>query len=265
MTLNNTMEKEKEGELLKSIFGKKRIVALAGNKNCGKSNNLVALIEDFRKINKNTKIYVYGLDSETLNYLKKFENIFEITELSQFTGKRDSLFIIDEFQRLHLGDRRYKDLLDSFVDLIYHKEKNNRVLFCSPNLREFNSVIGGKIEKWLVKSISFDCLVNGSQLKQAVINYSGRYKQLNDLVIPKDTILILGEDTTRDIKLPYIKEADGKADILDIFSEDVEEEPKDKVEEKLSRNCQEKLSENCQENCQKEEDDLEKIYKEIGE
>lgn len=239
---------KKEGELLKSIFGKKRIVALAGNKDCGKTNNLIALIEDFRKVNKNTKIYVYGLDSETLNYLNKFENIFEITELSQFTGKRDSLFIVDEFQKLHLGDRRYKDLLDSFVDLIYHKENNNRVLFCSPNLREFNSVIGGKIEKWLVKSISYDCLVNGSQLKQAIINYSGRYKQLNDLVIPKDTILILGEETTREINLPYIKEADGKVDILDIFTEDVE------------KNCQEKLSENCQ-----EETEISKIYKEIGE
>lgn len=245
---NKEMKKEKEGELLKSIFGKKRIVALAGDKDCGKSNNLIALIEDFRKINKNTPIYVYGLDSETLKYLERFDNIFEITELSQLTGKNKSLFIIDEFQKLHLGDRRYKDLLDSFVDLIYHKENNNRVLFCSPNLREFNSVIGGKIEKWIVKSISFDCLVNGSQLKQAVTNYSGRYKQLNDLIIPKDTILILGEDTTRSIQLPYIEEADGKADIEDIFKEDIQE------------NCQEKLSGNCQ-----EEKDLEIIYKEIGE
>ena len=220
----------KEGEQLRNIFGKKRIVALAGIKNCGKTNNLVALIVDFRKHNTHTPIYIYGVDREVYEYLEKLGNIFLIDELNQFLGKNNALFVVDEFQKLHLNDRRYKDILDALIDLIYHKECNNKIIFCSPNLREFNSIIGSKIEKWLIKSISYDSLVNGSQLKDVVTKYTGYYKQLNDIVVPNNKLLILGDEIGKEVILPYIEDVDGKKEIKDIFSADEKI-----VEENLSK------------------------------
>jgi len=258
---DNQEDKKTEGKKLQLVFGKKRIVLLAGNKDDGKTNNIVCLVLDFRKKNTHTPIYFYGLDDNIFRILKrKIPNIHKMTTLKHLKGKSNSLFIIDEFQKLKLNDRRYKDTLDDVCDMIYHKDKNNRILFCSPNLREINSVIGSRIERWIVKSILFDNLVNGSQLKDAVREYKGNYRELNDIVVPKNKLLILGEDVDTEIVCPYVKEVDNKKDIKDIFEEtkelkelssndneivgfEVENVKNLNEKDENPQNCQEKLSE----------------------
>jgi hypothetical protein len=200
---------------LKEAFGDKRILGLAGEKNSAKTNNLMALIKDFREQNKTTEIYVFGLEETVLNWVKKFEKVFEISSLEQLRDKKDALIILDEYQKLRLNDRRYKDLLNDFVDFVYHN--NNWVVFSSPNLREFNSIICGKIERWALKSLRLKDLINGSQLKEAVLGYNGRFKCINDISIEKDKLLIINEDYERVIELEYIKEVDTKVKAKDIF------------------------------------------------
>jgi hypothetical protein len=200
---------------IKEIFDDKRIVGLAGEKSSGKTNNLVALIKEFREKNKETEIYIYGVDEVTLKYLINLKNVFEVSSLDQLTDKKDCLIIIDEMQRLKLNDRRYKDILDKFIDFIYHS--NNWVIFSSPNLREFNSIIGSKIEKWALKSLRMNDLVNGSHLKEVVLAYNGRYKIIDDIRIDKDKMLIINNDYEKVITLPYIKEVDSKIHNKSIF------------------------------------------------
>ncbi len=106
-------------------------------------------------------------------------------------------------------------MLNQFINFIYHK--NNRLILCSPSLREFNSVIGGKIEKWILKSVKLNNLINGSQLKNIILNYKGRYKSINDLVIPKGEILVINNNFEQIIKLDYIKQADSKINQKNIF------------------------------------------------
>ena len=201
--------------LLKEIFGNNRICALAGDKSTGKTNNLMALIKDFRRDNKKTPIYVFGIDEPTLNWLKKLGGVFEVSSLEQLANKKDSLIIIDEFVRLKLNNRRHKERLDSFVDFIYHN--NNWVILSCPNLREYNSIIGSKIEGWLLKSLMISSLVNGSQLKEIVMNYNGRFKCINSIDIAEDKILIINNDYEKVIEFEYIKEVDNKLNNIDIF------------------------------------------------
>lgn len=208
------MTKNKESKL-KIIFGDSRVVGLAGSKNSGKTNNLMSLIKEFREDNKETAIYVYGLDEITLNWIKKIGKVYEISSLEQLSDKKDSLIIIDEFQKLRLNDKRYKDLLNDFIDFVYHN--NNWVILSSPSVREFNSIIGGKIERWALKDINCSDLVNGSQLKNAVISYNGRYKIINDIRIEKSKILIINREFEKEIELAYIKEVDSKIKAKDIF------------------------------------------------
>ena len=203
---------------IKELFGDSRIIGYAGNRNTGKTNNLIALILDFRKYNKDTPIYVFGLDKFTYDFIKKLGKIFVINSLDQLVDKQNSLIIIDEFQKLRLSDRRYRELINDFVSLIYHPENNNRLILCSPDLREFNSIIGSKIEKWVVKSIRFSDLVNGSPLKNAVRNYQGSYKRLNDIIVPFGELLVLNPDREIVIKIDYIPEVDTKKMNKDIFS-----------------------------------------------
>lgn len=183
--------------------------------NSGKTNNLIALLEDFRKHNKETKIYLYGIDGVARKWLAKLGNVYDVSSIEQLSTKKDSLIIIDEFQRLRLNDRRYKDVLNSFIDFIYHN--NNWLILSSPSLREFNSIIGSKIERWVLKSVRSKNLVNGSHLKNAVLDYNGQYKTINDIIIPKNKIVIINMDYEKEIHLDYIKEADNKVGLKSIF------------------------------------------------
>ncbi len=174
-------------------------------------------LKQFRERNKTTPIYVYGLDTHTLKWVMTLENVFEISSLKQLSNKTNALFVIDEFQRLHLNDRRQKDVLDDFIDFIYHK--NNWVIFTSPNLREFNSIIGGKIEGWCIKSLRVDSLINGSQLKEVALSYSGRFKSLGRITLGKHEMLVINEEYEKVLEFDYIESIDKKKENIDIFAE----------------------------------------------
>lgn len=199
---------------LKEIFKDVRIVALAGDKNTGKTNNLVSLIVDYRKTKPDVPIYVYGMPSAIIKYLKKYR-VQEISSLSHMVHKKDCILIIDEFQRLKLNDRRYKEELNEFVDFVYHD--NVYVILSSPGIREFNTVIGGIFEKWLIKSVRKDKCINGSQLKKVIEDYKGKYKSLGSISVPVNELLLINDNKEMIIKCRYIKEADTKTDNIDLF------------------------------------------------
>jgi len=199
---------------IQKAFGTKKIIALVGEKNSGKSNNLTHLIENFRKHNKTTSIYAYGMPEALINYLKKF-GVKEISSLKHLIKKENCLIIIDEMQKLKLNDRRYKDTLQEFVDFVYHN--NVWVILSSPNIREFNSVIGGVIERWLLKDIRIDQCIRGSQLRQVIEDYKGRYKSLGSISIDKDKLLVIDESEEMIIRCPYVEGADTKKNLKSIF------------------------------------------------
>lgn len=199
---------------LKTIFKDARIVALCGDKNTGKTNNLVSLIVDYRKTNKETDIFAYGMPKEVMTFLKKL-NVKEISSLKHLINKKDCFLIVDEFQKLKLNDRRYKDDLNEFVDFVYHS--NVFTILSSPNIREFNTVIGGIIDKWLLKSTRVDKCVNGSQLKKEIVDYKGNLKKLGHLSVPQDKLLLINDDYEKVIKCKYIKEADTKTKNIELF------------------------------------------------
>lgn len=201
--------------LLKQVFGDKRIVGLAGEKNTGKTNNLVYLIKELRDNDADISIYSYGLPEEVQRYLTKQLKVKEISSLKQLIKKRDCIIILDEFQKLKLNDRRYKDQLDEFIDFVYHN--NVYVILSSPNIREFNSIIGGIIERWLLKDVRLDNCVNGSQLKEVVDEYKGRHKSLGSISIDKSEILIINDTEEMLIKCDYVPEADSKKSNVDLF------------------------------------------------
>src|SRR3990167_8325229 len=198
----------------KEIFKDCRIAALVGNKNCGKTNNLFFLLQELRKENKDLRIYAYGIPSELKPLLIELD-ILEISSLQQMIKKRGCLFIIEEMQRLKLNDRRYKDALGEFVDFIYHN--NNYCLLSSPSIREFNSIIGGIVEKWLLKSIDLDDCINGSQLKKVVEDYKGNFKSLGSIDLPQSDILLINNDKEVLIRCEYVEAADTKKNLRKVF------------------------------------------------
>jgi len=201
--------------LLKQLFGNDRIVGLSGEKSSGKSNNLIHLIKEYREHNSDVPIYLYGFNDSSMRYLKKYGNIHEISSISQLAKKKNCLIIVDEMQQLKINDRRYKDDLDQLIDFIYHN--NCWIIFSSPNIREFNSIIGSKIERWALKTIRKDDCINGSHLKKVVEEYKGRYKSINSIIVPKNKIVVINEECELVIECDYIEEVDNKKENLSIF------------------------------------------------
>jgi len=232
---------------IEQMFGNTRVIGFVGRKDTGKTNNIISALKEFREYNKETAIYFYGLDDFTTFWVKKnISNSEEISSLGHLAGKKDSLIILDEIQKLNLTDRRYKPLLDDFIDFIYHS--NNWAILCSPNLREFNSMIGGVIERWIIKSLSEDELVNGSQLKEAIGKYAGRYKRLKFVNISQNEALALNNDFERIIPFDYLPEIDTKVTNKSIFC--LENCPEN-CPKNCPENCPKNYSKNVSENCQK--------------
>jgi len=207
-------QKEKQDPKIKQIFKECRIVGLAGNKGSGKTNNLIHLIQDLRDCGNDMLVYAYGLPQELSPLLKKL-NVKEISSIKQLINKKDCCIILDEFQKLKINDRRYKSQLAEFIDFIYHR--NVYIILSSPNIREFNTIIGGVIEKWLLKSVNINQCVNGSQLKSVIDEYQGKYKFLGSVDISKDELLLINDDEEIIIKCDYEKEADTKKEQKKLF------------------------------------------------
>lgn len=227
---------------LEKIFGNKRIIALCGNKNTGKTNNLVDLIREQRRKTPDLNICIFGFEPIVTKYLINALKCVEISDMRHLNGKRNTLFILDEFQRLNLNDRRYKEQRDLIVDFIYHD--NNLLLLSSPNIREFNTVIGGIIEKWLLKSVSLNQCINGSQLKEIVKNYKGRYKSLNDIRTEVNELLLINDEYEEVILCEYVPEADSKTNNKSILSKELTSSESSELSEK---DCYEEFMEDWRE------------------
>lgn len=198
---------ETKEPILKSVFGDSRILGLAGNKSSGKTNNLFFLVKDLRAKKPELPVYAYGLPKELKPLMAEWD-IKQISSIRQLINKKDCVLIIDEMQRLKLNDRRYKDQLAEFINFVYHR--NVYVILSSPDIRQFNSVIGGFIERWLLKSVFIDQCINGSQLKGVVESYQGKYKLLGQIDVPMNELLIINDDEELIISCDYVPEADTK-------------------------------------------------------
>lgn len=198
----------------KTVFKNSRIVGLAGSKSTGKTNNLVSMIVEYRLSNPDTPIYVFGIEQGVMRYLKSI-GIKEISSLRHLHNKRDCIIIIDEFQMLELNTPKYRRVLNAFIDFIYHT--NCYVIFSSPQIREFNTIIGSVIETWLLKSIKTDQCINGSQLKKVVSEYKGKYEALGCLTVPVDELLLVNGEEEITIPCEYISDADDKKSLKKLF------------------------------------------------
>ena len=144
------------------VFDGVRIAALAGEKNTGKTNNLVYLLLDFHKANPDRQIVIFGFNEVTTKYLIDKCKAKVINRLEQLNYYKKALFVLDEAQKLHLHDRRQRDIIDNITAMIYHEELDNYLLISSPQLRTFNRQVCSMVETWLIKTVKANSCANGS-------------------------------------------------------------------------------------------------------
>lgn len=206
----------KQELILRQVFSEgARVAAIAGESNSGKTSSLVYMLRDFRRFNKDTSIVVYGFSPDLMDKLKQELNLIEINNLEQISGYSGALVILDEFQRLGLNSSKNKELTSELFSFAFHS--NNWIVLSSPALREFNSVIGSFIQRWCLKSCRVKSLINGSQIKDIVNGYKGRFRSLGNLEIPKNKMVVISDNQEIIIEFPYEERDDTKKNNIDIF------------------------------------------------
>jgi hypothetical protein len=194
---------------LKKIFSKPKIISICANINEGKSMLIYHLIEELKKIGK-FNLVVYGLRVE----LKDVLTIHSVEELEQI---KNSIIIIDEVMSLwDLDNRVAKRQIETSLRLLFH---NNNVLLICGLPENFKKFISGKVNSVFFKKVTFADLINGSRMKNIIMNYKGNEKGNTILNLDIDECLFFDGLNYEKFKVPYLKKYDTKKDNVPIIQE----------------------------------------------
>ena len=192
---------------LNKLFDKPKLIGLVADTNQGKSNMIYAVLEDLKK-EKKFSLYTYGLRKE----VKGSTKVHSVAELEKI---RNSLIVVDEFFGLFdLDNRKAKRQIENTIRLIFH---NNNILWLIGLGENFKKFISGKLHVIMYKSVSLADLINGSRVKNVLMEYKGEELGTAILNVGVGEALIYDGIHYYIEKIPYMKEYDTKASNEEIF------------------------------------------------
>jgi hypothetical protein len=196
------MEKE-----LMNLFDKPKIIAIVGNVGEAKSNTLYYLLDYLGK-NYNFNLYTYGLRYDITNAIR-FNSVQELEQI------QNSLIIIDEVMSLwDLDDRKIKKQIENTLRMIEH---NNNIMIISAIPENLKKFICGKIKAYIFKACTHSDFINGSGVKNVLLNYRGEENGSTMFNIDKDKALLFDGHHYYVLNIPYMEEFDSKSNNKDIF------------------------------------------------
>jgi len=216
--------------MITKLFNKPKIVALVGDVNTGKSMFLYHLLESFAKESK-FNLFTYGLRLD----FKNSTQIYSVAEMEQVTN---SLIIIDELSSLFdLDNRKVKKQTENSLRLINHN--NNIILLCGTP-ENFKKFISAKIDFVFYKKTTISDFINGSRLKNMLVNYRGNERGSEMLNLPVNEVLLFNGKHYSKSVVPYYRKYDSKIKNVQIFV------PKNVRKNVLKKKCSKKCAKNVE-------------------
>lgn len=187
-------------------FNKPQIISIVSDVNQGKSNLVYHLIKELTE-NFQFNLYTYGLRYD-LPLAKQINSLAELEKI------RDSVIFLDEFQSLfNLEDRKCKQLIEQTLRLIHH---NNNILVLIGVAENFKKFISSRISVVFYKQVTFENFINGSSIKNKIMNYCGYEKGSSLLKLEVDEVIVFDGSYTK-YKIPYLPEFDSKKQNINIL------------------------------------------------
>jgi len=192
---------------LNKLFNNARIVSISGDVNQGKSMLIYHILHNLKK-DSDFKVYAYGL---RLNF-PEVTQIYSVAEMEQI---KNSFIIIDELSSLFdLDNRKIKKQVENTLRLINH---NNNVLLLAGTSENFKKFISAKIDLFFFKKSTLSDFINGSNLKNIVINYKGNERGAEVLNLEQNEAIVFDGLHYNKINIPYYKEYDTKKENVPVF------------------------------------------------
>lgn len=217
----------------KNLFNRPKIIGMVSDVNCGKSNTLYYLLDELSK-RFDFNVYVYGLKC-TFPGTTVFHSVEEMEQI------KDSLIILDEvFSLWDLDNRKDKRQIERSLRLINH---NNNILIVCGLAENFKKFISAKLDAVIFKKVSFADMINGSRMKNIIMNYKGN--EMGSTVVNlaiDEAILFDGKHYTQ-LHIPYMRKYDSKSKNVKIFvhKKNIKKRTKVCVEDKNGSKLQEKI------------------------
>lgn len=186
---------------ISKLFDKPKVVGLVGDPNTAKSNLIYWLLDELSK-NYKFKVFVYGLRCQ-------FRNTVTVHSLNEIEQVKDSILIIDEMESLFdLDNRKVKQQIENTIRLIFH---NNNILFVCGLGQNFKKFLSAKLTAVIFKKVTIADLINGSTVKNMIMNYHGSERGNSILNLELNEALVFDGLHYHKINVPYMKSFDTKA------------------------------------------------------
>jgi hypothetical protein len=182
------------------LFQKPKIIGVVADVNQGKSMLLYNIIEDLRQAHR-FSLYYYGLRED-------IEGAQRVSSVAEMEKIKNSIIIIDELPSLFdLDNRKVKAIIENSLRLINH---NNNVMLLAGVPENFKKFLSGKIDVLFLKRASLADFINGSRVKNIVMDYRGNEKGSAVLNLDIDEALMYDGQHYKKIRVDYIEKYDTK-------------------------------------------------------
>ncbi len=222
--------------MIEKLFRETRTIGIVGGTDCAKTS---LALDEFIKLNiQGLKKYVFGVNQKLREYLEDkgiifLENKEDILDLNV----KNAVIYIDEISDCFdvSSQSKQRQRFKRFINRLAHL--NVWLLFSTAENKFFNSFVCGLVHTYLVKSIDYDALVNGTPLKRKVMGIS-MYSDYR-LECPINTYYIISKNNniTEKHTFEYNKNLDSKKDNINPF---VLENNVERFINENKKNCEEK-------------------------
>ena len=208
-------EKEPD-EILSELFKSNRTIGVVGDVHTAKSSVILSQLVNLKK-KFNTEVYVLGIETNLESYLKENGINILLSKDDVLDMKlKNSLIFVDEFGDLFSPQTKDKQLIKikKFFNRLAHL--NNYVILSTAVSGFWNKFMCSLVKCFIIKSIEFDNLVNGTTLKRKILDlaYNSEYR----FEIPKNTYYVLNKsELAKRFTFPYNPKLDSKKDLSSIF------------------------------------------------
>jgi len=204
---NGYFHANKDNESIFSLFKGPSVIGIVSDGNQGKSNLIYWILEELSK-KYNFRKYAYGLRCGIVGVVP----VSSVEEIEQI---RNSLIIIDEFSSLFdLENRKERNSIENTFRLLFH---NNNIVILSGHGENFKKFISAKCSSVIFKKSTIADLINGSSIKNVLLNYKGMERGSTILNLKENEAIIFDGLHYTKIDIPYLSQYDTKAKNVPIF------------------------------------------------
>jgi len=212
------MNEDKNYEIAK-LFDRPKVIGCVGNTNEGKSNLLYWMINELKeKAKEPFKLYSYGLEADLGE--RKINTVGELELL------KDAIVFLDEFYTLfELYNRKKTAEIEKIFRRINHPSSNIILVLCGLP-QNYNKFVSEKLDCIILKQCTIKGFINGSTMKDKVVDYKGAELGSTILRMEKNEAIVFDGNHYVPIEIPYMIQFDTKRENPPIYVTKEDEDEK---------------------------------------